>query len=304
MSDQANDAPTNSGFERWFRMPDAAKLSVRGLDRSSLAVTEIRYDRPNYGMTDPVTKQDGFSIGLQLRPYPFHELWYDGKAVPVYDVRVNDTLLFDLRTVQASRLAVPFHSLQFFLSRTLLNELADDLESPRIDQINCPAGRPISDAVIARLGNSVRPALAMPDQANELFASHVMLVLSIHACVTYGGMKTPRPAPGGLSAWQERAAKELIEAHVDGSLALSRIAAVCGLSTSHFAHAFRESVGVAPHKWLVARRVDRAKDLLQRSRASLTDIALQCGFADQSHFNRVFRRATGQTPGDWRATLH
>lgn len=304
MNQDGDDAPTNSGFEKWFRMPDAAQLSVRGLDRSSLAVTEIRYDRPNYGITDPVTNQDGFSIGLQLRPYPFHELWYEGKAVPVYDVRPNDTLLFDLRTVQASRLTVPFHSLQFFLSRALLNELCDDLESPRIDQINCPTAKPVSDPVIARLGNAVRPALAMPSEANELFASHLMLVLSIHTCVSYGGMKTPRTVPGGLSAWQERAAKELIEAHIDGSLSLARVAAVCGLSTSHFAHAFRESIGVAPHKWLLARRVDRAKSLLRASRCSLTDIALECGFADQSHLTRVFKQATGQTPGTWRATVH
>ena len=255
-------------------------------------------------MTDPVTNLDGFSIGLQLRPYEFHELWYEGKAVPVYNVRPNDTLLFDLRTVQASRLTVPFHSLQFFLSRALLNELCDDLETSRIDQINCPAGKPVTDPVIARLGNAVRPVLALPDEANELFASHLMLVMSIHTCVRYGGLKAPRPVAGGLSAWQERAAKEMIEAHIDGSLPLARVAVVCGLSTSHFAHAFRELVGVAPHKWLLARRVERAKELLRRSRFALSDIALECGFSDQSHFNRVFRNATGQAPGAWRATLN
>jgi AraC-like DNA-binding protein len=297
------DGPANSGFEKWFRMPDAAQLVTRGLDHSSLAVTEIRYDGPDYGMTDPVINQDAFTIGLQLRPYKFHELWYEGKARPVHDVKPGDTLLFDLRTVQAARLTVPFHSLQFFLSRALLKDLADDLEAAPIDEIRCPDGRPVADPVIARLGNAARPALAAADQANELFASHLMLSLSIYVCATYGNLKTPRPMPGGLSAWQERAAKEMIEAYIDGSLPLGRVAAVCGLSTGRFAHAFKASVGMAPHKWLLLRRVDRAKALLQRGRHTLSDVAFACGFADQSHFTRVFRRATGATPGEWKLRL-
>jgi AraC-like DNA-binding protein len=297
------DGPANSGFEKWFRMPDAAQLVTRGLEHSSLAVTEIRYDGANYGMTDPVINQDAFTIGLQLRPYKFHELWYEGKARPVPDVKVGDTLLFDLRTVQAARLMIPFHSLQFFISRALLNDIADDLEASPIDEIHCPDGRPISDAVIARLGNAARPALAAPDQTNELFASHLMLSLSIYVCATYGDLKAPRRLPGGLSAWQERTAKEMINAYIDGSLPLARVAAVCGLSTSRFAHAFKASVGMAPHKWLLLRRVERAKKLLQRGRHTLSDIALACGFADQSHFTRVFRRATGATPGEWKLRL-
>jgi AraC-like DNA-binding protein len=254
-------------------------------------------------MTDPVVNQDAFSIGLTLRPYRFHELWYEGKAKPIYDVKVGDALLFDLRTVQASRLTVPFHTLQFFLSRALLKDIADDLESPPIDEIHCPGTVAVTDPVITRLGTAARPALAAPDQTNELFASHLMLSLSIYACATYGDLKTPRSLPGGLSAWQERAAKELIEAHIDGSLPIARVAAVCGLSTSRFAHAFKASVGMAPHRWLLVRRVERAKELLRRGRRSLSDVALACGFADQSHFTRVFRRATGATPGDWKLRL-
>jgi AraC-like DNA-binding protein len=297
------DGPANSGFEKWFRMPDAAQLVTRGLEHSSLAVTEIRYDGFDYGMTDPVVNQDAFTIGLQLRPYKFHELWYEGRARPVHDVRPGDTLLFDLRTVQAARLTVPFHSLQFFLSRALLKDIADDLESAPIDEIRCPDGRPVTDPVIARLGNAARPALAAADQTNELFASHLMLSLSIYVCATYGNLKTPRRMSGGLSAWQERTAKEMIEAYIDGSLPLARVAAACGLSTSRFAHAFKASVGMAPHKWLLLRRVDRAKALLQRGRYTLSDVALACGFADQSHFTRVFRRATGATPGEWKLRL-
>lgn len=302
-SDITDDVPANSAIDEWFRLRDAAKISVRGLGKSRLAVTEIKYDRPNFGLTEPVVQQDAFLIGVQLRPYSFHELWYDGKARPVKDVHPGDTLFFDLRICQASKIDVPFHSLQFFLSRAFLNELADDLHSPRFDDLKCNDGVPVADPIIARLGRSVRPALAAPFESNELFASHLMLSLGIYVCATYGGLRTQRSKPGCLSAWQERVAKELIDAHIDGNLSLESVAAVCDISTSHFAHAFKKSTGVAPHQWLLTRRVEMAKHLLRTSRESLTDIGLACGFADQSHFTRVFSRATGLAPGAWKKQL-
>ncbi len=300
----APEGPVNSRIDEWFRLQNAAKLSVRAIGRSRLAVTEIRYDQAGFGMTEEVEPVDAFLVALRLRPASMVEVWFEGKAVPVYNMRAGDTSLFDLKTVNAARYMEPLHSLQFFLSRCFLNELCDDLEAPRIGQLNTTPGRTISDPVIRRLGSAVRPTLAAPHESNELFASHIMLALGIHVCVTNGGLRTPRQCYGGLSGWQERTAKALIDAHIDGSLALQDLAQVCGLSTGHFAHAFRRSVGTAPHQWLLQRRVERAKDLLRCSREPLIDIALGCGFADQSHFTRVFRRATGSSPGAWRLSLN
>ena len=82
-----------------------------------------------------------------------------------------------------------------------------------------------------------------------------------------------------------------------------RLAEECGLSPRHFARAFRQSTGVPPHRWLMRHRVQRAKELLRRQALSLADIALRCGFADQSHFTRVFSREVGFSPGQWRRDL-
>jgi AraC-like DNA-binding protein len=59
-------------------------------------------------------------------------------------------------------------------------------------------------------------------------------------------------------------------------------------------------MGIAPHRWLLNRRVELAKDLLRDRESSLSEIALRCGFADQSHFTRVFTRRAGVSPGSWR----
>jgi AraC family transcriptional regulator len=75
------------------------------------------------------------------------------------------------------------------------------------------------------------------------------------------------------------------------------------LSVSHFSRAFRRSMGAAPHNWLLTCRVEAAKEKLRDHRLTLSDVALACGFADQSHLTRVFTRIVGVSPGAWRRSL-
>ena len=74
----------------------------------------------------------------------------------------------------------------------------------------------------------------------------------------------------------------------------------CGLSRSYFIEAFRETTGQTPYQWVQAQRLARAQALLVQPGLSLAAIALACGFADQSHFTRVFTRHMGMPPGTWR----
>ena len=148
------------------------------------------------------------------------------------------------------------------------------------------------------------PALSHPDQTTQLFVDHVLLAVGIHVAQTYGGMRTlPRPIRGGLAAWQVRRAKETLTASLDGRVPLKEVARECGLSVSHFSRAFRRSVGAAPHNWLLMHRVEVAKVRLRGARLSLLDVALACGFADQSHLTKVFTRIVGISPGAWRRAL-
>jgi AraC family transcriptional regulator len=114
-------------------------------------------------------------------------------------------------------------------------------------------------------------------------------------------MHFPRPfGSGALAPWQLRLARDTINANLEGELSLEQIARKCKLSVSHFARAFTRSTGISPHRWLMRRRVDVAKDLMLTTDAPLVEISLRCGFSDQSHFTRVFAEATGDTPGRWR----
>jgi len=88
-----------------------------------------------------------------------------------------------------------------------------------------------------------------------------------------------------------------------GGSTLNVLARACELSKRHFTRAFRQSTGAAPHQWLQYRRMEKAKHLLDKSSASLSSIALDCGFADQSHFTRKFSDVVGITPGNWRRKM-
>lgn len=105
---------------------------------------------------------------------------------------------------------------------------------------------------------------------------------------------------GGLSPVHERRAKARLTADLQADTRVDDLARECGLSKRHFLRAFKTSTGEPPHRWLLARRVDRAKELLAGSDLELSEIAALCGFSDQSHLSRMFRRLTGNTPGAWR----
>lgn len=107
-------------------------------------------------------------------------------------------------------------------------------------------------------------------------------------------------ASGGLPAYKLRRAIEFIEAHFDRPITLARLAAVVGLSPFHFHRQFKRSAGLTPQKYIYQLRIEQAKTLLSESDLPLAEVAIQVGFADQSHFTVAFRRATSMTPRTYR----
>jgi AraC-like DNA-binding protein len=112
---------------------------------------------------------------------------------------------------------------------------------------------------------------------------------------------TSQRAPcGGLSAGARRRVLEHIRSNLDGSIQVEDLAMAAGLSVHHFARAFKQTIGVSPHRYLVQQRVERAAQLLGATDRSLSEIAAEVGFADQSHFSKNFNRVTGSTPNAFR----
>ena len=282
-----------------LRAEQAQAIVTRVLRTADMAVTETRCNVPVGNMSSH-EREDAFFVTLTFRDYPGREYWENGRLVSVSDIRAGQTCIHDLKRGPSALIDKPFHVLFLYLPRGALEAIAEDADAPRIGDLNHEPVA-IDDPTILSLGQAVLPALSRPNQVNQLFVDHVLMALGMHVAQTYGGMRPlAPPIRGGLAAWQVKRAKEILAANLDGRVQLKEVARECGLSVSHFSRSFRRSVGAAPHNWLLTRRVDAAKEKLRDGRLSLLDVALGCGFADQSHLTRVFTRIVGVSPGAWR----
>jgi AraC-like DNA-binding protein len=108
------------------------------------------------------------------------------------------------------------------------------------------------------------------------------------------------PPRGGLAPGALRRVKEYIDGHLGEDLTLETLAALAGLSTHHFARAFKRSTGLPPHRCILQERIKRAAEMLRQTSLPLTAIAHSLGFTDQSHFSRSFRWHMGIAPRYYR----
>jgi AraC family transcriptional regulator len=113
----------------------------------------------------------------------------------------------------------------------------------------------------------------------------------------------PEVAPdqrGRFLAWQARKVHQYIDEHISDTLSVSDVAALLGLSEAHFSRSFKRTFGEPPYAFVIRRRLERAIQYMLETDLSLSDIALRCGFVDQPHLCKNFRRSMGHTPAAWR----
>ncbi|RRV08393.1 AraC family transcriptional regulator [Pseudomonas sp. v388] len=141
------------------------------------------------------------------------------------------------------------------------------------------------------------------EPGERLLTSSMAHEMLSHALLSQVGKREGLRLKGGLAAHQRRQLVEFIETHLAEPLTLGQLAQMCALSEYHFARMFRESLGLPPHQYLLARRMEHARCLLRTTDRPLGEIALACGFASASHFSNRFRQVMGATPGDYRLAL-
>jgi AraC family transcriptional regulator len=282
----------------------ARSFATRALRKSTIAVTELRYERPEFILSTPPTDEDAFLLGVHLESFERYEYWEDGKAARVSTLHPGETIIYDVKRKPTFHLNSAFHSVHFYVPVSALHAIADEAEAPRIHELRYRPAVSHADAFLRHVAEALLPHFKAPRHVNQVFIDHLMLAVGHHVASTYGGLAPrPRPMVGGLTLRQERWAKELLVGDLSGSLRLADLARECGLSASQFSRAFRLTVGESPHQWLIRQRIERAKALLQGSQSTLAEIALTCGFCDQSHFTRSFTAWTGISPGRWRRSV-
>lgn len=282
-----------------FGLARPPTILTRTASVAPIGFTRLRSDKAQHGRAKDVPSENAFSFHVALEPASV-DLWIDGKHRLAATVRPGATFLFDLNCNPVSQIHTTYDILRFYISQASLDELAFDRGIARTAGFALPCmGQP--DPVMHGLALALLGNVEQPNERSALFVDHIGLAFHAHVTTVYGHAAGRTHAlAGALSPWQLRRALDFIHAHLDGDPTIAQLAQECGLSPGYFARAFRQSTGVSPHQWLMQKRVDRARALLSVGRMDLAEIALACGFVDQSHFTRVFARIEGQTPGRWR----
>lgn len=246
--------------------------------------------------------QDAHLVILQLQDQPAHDFWADGKHIPVPRAPKGSLSIVDLRRDSSALFAERLDSLHLHMPREALEGLAIDAGATPVGSLSLDGPWSTSDRIARQLSPLLAAAAAAPGHVAQAYVDHLVLAMAIHVASAYGGMRSRSVRRGSLAPWQLKRAQELLSESLAGDVSLHAVAEACDLSASYFARAFKVSTGMPPHAWLQSRRVELARALLFDRELALAEIALRCGFADQSHFTRAFKRATGLTPALWRRT--
>jgi AraC family transcriptional regulator len=195
----------------------------------------------------------------------------------------------------------PADFLAIALDATVIARAGEDLA---VGDVEVQTRIAAKDEVLRTLAGLYDDELENGAAGGRLYADSLTAVLAVHLLRHYGARPREIPiAKGGLPPARLRRVLDYLHAHLDTDLSLDELAAVAGLTRHHFAQAFKSSVGEPPHRYVVEHRVVRAAELLAQSSASIAEIAVAVGFANQSHLTHHFRRTHGVTPSCFRRNL-
>lgn len=185
--------------------------------------------------------------------------------------------------------------------RVFAQSCEDQGVDPKTVSVQPAAG--FRDPVIESIGRTIARELEEGHPMGAMFAETAAGALETYLLRRFSDRLPgpPLPARGALNSSRLRRTLDLINERIGEDLSLRELALETSLSVFHFARAFKAATGVAPHQYVLERRVARAKQLLEEGQLTLTEISNVCGFASQAHLTNVFKRMIGVTPGVYRS---
>lgn len=187
------------------------------------------------------------------------------------------------------------------LAPSLVAGIVEDLAANGLGRVELLDNFGARDAHIEDLARRLVGEIKADALASRLYADSLATELAVHLLRHYStASKLTNGAASKLPRYKLQRVTEYINDNLREELTLSKISATLSMSSYHFAHAFRQTTGLAPHRYVIQRRIERAKSLLRDTDLSITEIAHQVGYANQSNFSVVFHQFTGQTPRGFR----
>lgn len=286
---------------RRFQLAKAPTLEAKLPGTVPIAFSRMRSDQAQRGRSISPRPEEAFAFQVPLIPATFSDFRYGSKVISLPDVQEpGKVCLFDLSARPTVGLDTEFDNIRCYISQKAIDDLAYDRGLQRVGGLKQRTfgGQ---DPILFHLAQMLVPALESAETVSAAFIEHVGLAFHEHVITAYGGVAAGRGRHRGrLAPQQIRSVVDYIEANLAGNPSISDLARQTNLSASHFAQAFRETTHMAPHQWLLHRRIESAKQLLRDTDISIAEVAFLCGFYDQSHLSRVFTRIQGSSPSHWR----
>jgi AraC family transcriptional regulator len=205
-------------------------------------------------------------------------------------------------------LPISFHShsrnkviefIQCYIEPTFLAQIAH--ESVNTERVELLLTLKKIDPLICQIGLALKLCLEIDGVGSRFYADSMATALSAHLIRHYSTRNHQfREYEDVLPKHKLKQAIDYIQAHLGENVSLSELANTLGMSQYYFCRLFKQSTGLSPHQYLIHQRIEQAKRLLKNPDLSITFIAMECGFANSSHFAKCFCRVTGMNPKQFR----
>jgi AraC family transcriptional regulator len=218
-----------------------------------------------------------------------------------FDAVPGTTFILPRGTVDEVRWQGPTRRLAVALDSGLLAEAAGEARGR--EDVEIAEHWDLVDPHLAAILHAMRADLSDGSPAGRLYGEALAHALAVYLVGRYGVRSAASSRPrGGMPARRLRRVLDYVGENLTRDLGVRELARVAGMSSHYFSELFRKSVGRSPHQYVLSKRIERAKQSLRNPRRSVLEAGLSAGFANPSHFARVFRRVVGATPRQFRAS--
>lgn len=286
------DSPTKS-----IATPDVAQQGEQTLLTETMQVELLQFP-PGEGHAH---SQDRHTLFVNLTTRPIHYFQsQDGKThTGLY--RRGDFSITPADMPFFARWQGTEHCLKIELCDRFLRSVAQETLAGNSDSLTLLPTFQNQNPQVEAIATMVLAELQHNQPGGTLYLDSLANVLAVQLLRNHGSTQAQLPNyPGGLPPYHLNPILDYIEANLTQDIKLADLAQLLSMSPFHFSRLFKQSMGIAPHQYVIQQRVERAKRLLQQTDQAIIDIALECGFNSHSHLSKQFRQVTGITPRQFR----
>jgi len=216
-----------------FGVPTPTLLSTVGKS-PPLAFSRVRSPMPTPQKSKPARPEDAYVVHVVLCERADVQLWLNGREVPVPPLQSGSLLVGHLESTPVAGFNSDIDFIRFYVTKPTLDELAEGKGLPRPEGLRRPEPG-VRDSVLHHLAAAIAPLIQRGEVGDQLLLDHIAMAFHTYLLTAYGGVPLDaRPSQRDLAPWQERRAKEFIDANLARSVSLLEIAETCELSISHF----------------------------------------------------------------------